>query len=321
MSETIEFLRQYGAMVLFVVVFVEQIGLPFPAIPVLVAAGVLAGTGHMNVWMAVGVTVLAALAADWIWYVLGRRRGRRVLDWLCRIALEPDSCVRKTENFFLAHGPHALVLAKFIPGLSTIAPPLAGIVGLGAPIFLLYDGLGAALWAGSSVWIGYVFSNQIEQALVYRGHVTPVATIGVLAALGVYVLYKARSRRRQLRGVPRIGIEALLEKLNTEQPPLLIDVRPVMSGEAETAIPNALRMSLDDLARRHHELPRHRDLILYCGCPEDAASAQGTLFLRERGFTRVWPLAGGVEAWHRYTETVVHQHEAAGPSIVLGVPA
>src|SRR5690242_3163951 len=220
MNEAIEFLRQNGAMVLFAVVFVEKIGLPIPAIPVLVAAGVLAGSGYMNLWVALSVTVSAALVADWIWFELGRRRGRQVLDWLCRIALEPDSCVRKTETFFLRHGPHSLVLAKFIPGLSTIAPPLAGIVGLGAPLFLLYDGLGAVLWAGSSVWIGYIFSDQLEQAFVFSGRVAPIATIGVLGVLAGYVLYKARFRRRQLRSVPRIRIEELLEKLKTEQPPL-----------------------------------------------------------------------------------------------------
>jgi len=317
MNEAIEFLRQYGAIVLFAVVFVEQIGLPIPAIPVLVAAGVLAGTGSMNLWVALGATVSAALAADWIWFELGRRRGRRVLDWLCRIALEPDSCVRRTETFFHTHGPYSLVLAKFIPGLSTIAPPLAGIVGLGAPLFLLYDGLGAVLWAGSSVWVGYIFSDQLEQAFAFSGHLAPIATIGVLAALAGYVLYKARSRHRQLRSVPRIRIEELLEKLKTEQAPLLIDVRSAAPAEAETVIPGALRMSLDDLTRRHHELPRHRDLVLYCGCPDDVASAQGTLFLRERGFTRVWPLAGGIEAWHRYKEAVGYQNDTARPAIVL----
>ena len=101
MDEALSFLMQYGTAVLFAVVFIEQVGLPFPAFPLLIAAGVLAGTGHMNPWVALGTTVLAAFAADWIWYVLGRRRGRRILDWLCRIALEPGSCVRKTEDFFL----------------------------------------------------------------------------------------------------------------------------------------------------------------------------------------------------------------------------
>lgn len=262
MNEALLFLMQYGAMVLFAVVFIEQIGLPFPAIPVLIAAGVLAGTGHLNLWLAVGVTVFAALAADWIWYVLGRRRGRQVLDLLCRIALEPDSCVRWTEDFFLKHGPHSLVVAKFIPGLSTIAPPLAGIVGLGIPVFLLYDGIGAVTWAGSGLGIGYAFSDQIEQAVSYAEQVTPVATLAAISALVIYIAYKAVTRRRQLRLVPRITVEQLTEKLQTDEPPLLIDVRSRARAEAEPGIPSALLMSLDEMTRRHHELPRHRDLVV-----------------------------------------------------------
>jgi len=305
--------------VLFAVVFVEQIGIPLPALLVLVAAGVLAGTGHVNLWIALGVTVSAALAADWIWFELGRRQGRRVLDVLCRIALEPDSCVRRTEDFFTKHGPHSLVAAKFIPGLSTIAPPLAGIVGLGVPLFLLYDGLGAVIWAWSGLGIGYLFSDQIEQALTYAEQVAPVATGAAIGALVLYVAHKAVSRRRQLRGVPRITVEELRGKLRTDEPPLLIDLRPRASAEVEPGIPSAVLMSLDELIRRHDELPRHRDLVLYCGCPKDVTSAQGTLLLHKRGFTRVWPLAGGIEAWRRHSGTGASRDYEAGPAVVVGL--
>jgi membrane protein DedA with SNARE-associated domain/rhodanese-related sulfurtransferase len=303
MNEALQFLMQYGTLVLFLVVFVEQIGLPLPAIPVLVAAGVLAGTGQLNLWAAAGVTVLAALAADWIWFDLGRRQGRRVLDVLCRIALQQDSCIRRTEEFFTKHGPYSLVVAKFIPGLSTIAPPLAGIVGLGAPLFLLYDGLGAVIWAWSGLGIGYLFSDRIEQALPYVEQPAPAAAIVALSAVIGYLAWRSLSRRRQLTQVPRITVEQLKEKLKTDEPPLLIDVRPPARAEQEPGIPTAVLMSLDELAHRYQELPRHRDLVVYCGCPEDAASAQAALLLRQRGFTRVWPLAGGIEAWRRQSGT------------------
>lgn len=319
MNETIQFLTEYGPLVLFVVVFVEQIGLPLPALPVLVAAGVLAATGHVNIWIAFGMTVSAALAADWIWFELGRRQGRRVLDVLCRIALEPDSCVSRTEDFFIKHGPHSLVAAKFIPGLSTIAPPLAGIVGLGAPLFLLYDGLGAVIWALSGLGVGYVFSDQIEQAVTYAEQIAPAATGVTLGVLVLYIAHKVVSRRRQLRDVPRITVEQLTEKLRTEEPPLLIDVRPRASAEAEPGIPNAVLMSLDELTHRHHELPRHRDVVLYCGCPNDVTSAQGTLLLHKRGFTRVWPLAGGIEAWRRRSGTGAGLEYGAGQGVILGM--
>ncbi|WP_455244492.1 VTT domain-containing protein [Petrachloros mirabilis] len=321
MNETVYFIQQYGALVLFLVVFVEQVGLPFPAIPVLVAAGVLAGTGHLNLWLAGGVTIVAALAADWIWFDLGRRRGRQVLDLLCRIALEPDSCVRRTEDFFSKHGPHSLVAAKFVPGLSTIAPPLAGIVGLSAPLFLLYDGLGAVIWAGSGLGIGYAFSGQIERALGYVEQVTPIATLAALGALTGFMAYKAVSRRRQLRGVPRITVEQLTEKLRAKEPPLLIDIRPRDSVETEPGIPDSVQISLDELAHRHHELPRHRDLVVYCGCPEDTASAQGALLLQKKGFTRAWPLAGGIKAWREQTGLTAQDHQAALSPTAIGARA
>ncbi len=300
MHNAMLFLMQHGAMVLFAVVFVEQIGLPLPAIPVLIAAGVLAGSGHMSVWTTIGITVVAALMADWIWYELGRRRGRRVLGWLCRIALEPDSCVRRTEDFFVQHGPHSLVLAKFIPGLSTVAPPLAGIVGLGAPLFLLYDGLGAVVWAGSSVGLGYLFSDRIEQALTYGNHLAPVATMAALGMLVAYVAYKAVSRRRQLRQVPRITVEELAKRLNGGRPPLLIDVRGRAAAEAEEGLPGAQLMPVDELGRQYRNLSRDRDLVLYCACPGDASSAQGALTLRRLGFDRVWVLQGGMMAWQAH---------------------
>ena len=135
MESLTNMLAQHGALVLFAVVFAEQVGLPFPALPLLVAGGVLVGTGHLAWSSALGAAILATLMADAIWYLAGQWRGRPVLGLLCRIALEPDACVRRTEDFFLRHGPKSLIVAKFIPGLSTIAPPLAGIVGLSVPCF------------------------------------------------------------------------------------------------------------------------------------------------------------------------------------------
>ncbi|HEX7767416.1 MAG TPA: rhodanese-like domain-containing protein, partial [Nitrospira sp.] len=194
-----------------------------------------------------------------------------------------------------------------------------GIVGLGAPLFLLYDGLGAVIWAWSGLGIGYVFSDQIEQAVTYAEQVAPAATGMALGVLVLYIAHKALLRRRQLRDVPRITVEQLTEKLRTEEPPLLIDVRPRASAEAEPGIPGAVLMSLDELTRRHHELPRHRDVVLYCGCPNDVTSAQGTLLLYKRGFTRVWPLAGGIEAWRRHSGTGVGLNYGVGPAVVLGL--
>ncbi|HLE04701.1 MAG TPA: DedA family protein, partial [Anaerolineales bacterium] len=154
MNEAFQFLLRYGYAVLFGFVFAEQLGLPIPAIPVLLAMGALVGAGHFSLAIAIPVALLAALLSDVIWYQLGRYRGPSVLNLICRISLEPDSCVRRTENVFASHGARALLFAKFIPGLSTAAPPLAGIFRMRLPRFLIWDGAGTLLWIGTFVGTG-----------------------------------------------------------------------------------------------------------------------------------------------------------------------
>jgi len=167
MTEPIQFLVLHGYTVLCIVVFAEQVGLPLPAAPLLLAAGALTGSGTMNLPASISLAVVAAIMADLVWYGLGRQQGSKVLSLLCRISIEPDSCVRRTENVFVRHGPRSLVIANLVPGLSTVAPPLAGIFGMRVSLFFLFDGLGAFLWVGTYTGLGYVFSDQLDPVVVY----------------------------------------------------------------------------------------------------------------------------------------------------------
>lgn len=166
---------EYGYFVLYAFVLAEQVGLPIPAVPVLLAVGELAGAGRMSLALALVVALFASLVPDMVWYELGRRRGGRVLRLLCRISLEPDSCVRQTQRVFVKSGRFALLIAKFFPGLSTIAPPLAGIVGVRRQQFIMLDSGGALLWAGSWVGVGYLFSDALDlivrQPRAYRNFI------------------------------------------------------------------------------------------------------------------------------------------------------
>ncbi len=308
MNEILHFLTQHGTFVLFAVVFAEQIGLPLPAVPFLVAAGALVGMGQMTLGMAVGSAILAALAGDQVWFELGRRRGRPVLNWLCRISLEPTSCVRRTEDFFARHGVRSLVVAKFVPGLSTIAPPLAGIVGLAVPQFLLYNGLGTILWVGSGIGLGYVFSDQLEQTLSLVAQLGPTVGLILLGGVTSYVVYKALQWYQLEHVVPRLTVQHVREKIAVGEDPLIIDLRPVGDRHDIPGIPGSLPLSYEEVIAKHHDLPRDRDVILYCGCPADAASVQAARLLRGKGFTRVWPLAGGIEAW---SDVAIKNGEAA----------
>lgn len=298
MNETIDFLTQHGPVVLAAVVFAEQIGLPLPALPFLIAAGALVGTDQMGLGIAVLSAVVAAMAGDQVWFELGRRRGRTVLNWLCRISLEPTSCVRRTEDFFARHGVRSLVVAKFVPGFSTIAPPLAGIVGLTLSQYLLFNGLGTLLWVGIGIGLGMAFSDQLEQALALSAQIGPTVGLVLITGVIVYVVYKAVNRYHADHRVPRLTVRQLSDKLAAAENPLIIDLRAVGARQQDPGIPGAVPMTLDELAARQRELPRDRDVILYCDCPRDASSVEAAKRLRRQGFTRVWPLTGGLEAWN-----------------------
>jgi membrane protein DedA with SNARE-associated domain/rhodanese-related sulfurtransferase len=279
------------------VVFAKQIGVPVPAFPILIAAGVLAGTGHLSVLAVTAAAVVAALAADWIWYELGRRRGRWMLDLLCRIALEPRSCITRTEDFFKKHGMRSLVAGKFVPGLGTVAPPLAGIAGLTLAGFLVYDGLGIFLWVGSTVGFGYVFNDRIDTAMEYAGTMTPAVLVIGAAALSFYIVGKALRRRMELRRVLRISADELWKKLEGWDVPLVVDVRARSVSARDGVIPGAIVMPADEMLRRYRELPPNRDVVVYCACLGDLASADVVRFLHGKGLVRARVLEGGIGAW------------------------
>ncbi len=267
MHETVQFLLRHGNLVLFGVVFVEQIGFPLPAVPFLLAAGTMAGGARLQLASAIGMPVLAALLGDLLWYYLGRRRGMRVLNWLCRISLEPDSCVRRTENAFTRHGVRSLLIAKFVPGLNTVSPPLAGVFGVRTLRFLLYDGAGAILWAGSFVALGYLFRHQLEGMATYAVRLGSALLVLVVVGAAAYIALKYAQRRHLLRRlrVARISPEELRQMMDAGDVVSIVDLRHSLDVEtAPYAIPGALRLSPEELGNRHHEIPRDRDVILYC---------------------------------------------------------
>lgn len=299
-APSIQFLIRHGLPLIFAVVLVEQLGLPIPALPLLLAAGSLAAIGKFNLWLGLLATLAACLIADVLWFYLGRYRGNQVLGFLCRISLEPDSCVRRTQNVFTRYGLRGLVMSKFVPGMSTVAPPLAGMAGIHAGRFILVDSLGALLYGGSLLGAGYFFSNQIQQIGEAIAHIGAGA-LGLMVGLVVlYVGYKYWQRRSLLRELrtARITVEELRRKLEAGENPVILDLRSRMELERDpTLIQGAIHLVLDEIAVRRHEFPHDRDIVVYCSCPNDAAAARASLLLQRNGFTRVRPLLGGIDAW------------------------
>jgi len=300
MNETLEFLVRHGAAVLFAAIFVEQMGVPLPAAPWLLAAGALAATGRINWFVALSAATVGSLLADLIWFYLGRYGGQRMLNLLCRISLEPDSCVRRTQDLFTRYGMRGVVAAKFIPGLSTLAPPLAGSSGVSAPRFFLFDGLGSLLYPASFMLLGALFNRQLEQVIAALASLGGSA-LALVVGLGVaYIGYKYYQRRRLLNELrmARISVDELHQQLESGENPIILDLRSAAELERDPSlIRGARHMTMEELKLRQHEIPRDRDIILYCSCPNEVTSARMALLLHRNGIVRVRPLLGGIDAW------------------------
>jgi membrane protein DedA with SNARE-associated domain len=261
------FLLHHPYAVLFAVVLAEQLGLPVPAMPFLLGAGALWGMDMVSPGLALGLALIASLVADFVWYEAGRRRGGSILNLLCRISIEPDSCVRRTEDVFARYGARTLLVAKFVPGLGTVAPPLAGVIGMGLPRFLLWDAAGAVLWAGGYMAVGYVFKDQIEGAVEMAAGLGGRLTAIVALAFAGWLAWKWRERRQFIRNLrmARITVDELKTRLDAGESILVVDLRAALErATSPETIPGALRVDAAELETRHHEIPRDRDIVLFC---------------------------------------------------------
>jgi membrane protein DedA with SNARE-associated domain len=268
MNEIIQFVIEHAYSLVFVSVLADQIGVPVPSSPMLLAAGTLAGRGWVLFLPSFLLGVGASLTSNMIWYWIGWRKGGSGLSFLCRISLNPDSCVRNTASLFSRYGAPLLLVAKFIPGLNTLAPPLAGIVRMPLAIFLAYDVLGAGIWVGSLIGIGYAFGYEIEAlfgAVVKKGYLFGALLLGGLA---VFVGWKYVQRRNFIRRIQmaRIGTEELKEKIDRGEDLAIFDVRHPMEFHTDPrVIPGAVYAPLEGWKEEDYSRIKDREVIVYCG--------------------------------------------------------
>jgi membrane protein DedA with SNARE-associated domain len=263
----IEQLARHGLPLVFANVLLEQLGLPIPAIPTLVAAGALSAGGRLSAVMLLALAVLASLVADSLWYLLGRRHGYRILKTVCGISLSPDSCVRQTESLFERRGPVSLLYAKFIPGFSTVAPPLAGAVRIGFLRFLLFDGGGALLWAGSGVAAGMIFHRAIDRVAEFLEGLGFWSIAIAVGALALFVGWKWWQRRRfyKFLRMARISVPELQRLLDEGHAPVIVDVRSRAAAQRDPRrIPGAIGIVMEEIDAQINQLPPDREIILYC---------------------------------------------------------
>ncbi len=297
LADLAQALRDDAVWIVFVNVLLQQLGLPVPAVPTLMVAGSLAGDPFLAGRL-LAAAIAASVAADGIWYLAGRAFGYRVLAGLCRLSINPASCVSQTEGRFLRWGLWSLVVAKFIPGFSTVAPPIAGALRMSWLGFGFAAGVGAALWSGLALAAGWMFQGEIQVVVAaLQGHGGRVAALLALlfaAWLGWKFWQKRRFERRAV--IPRISPEELLAALVSAQPPLLLDLRgAVMIGETGL-IPGAVPADYDALPAAVGDWPKAAPIVTICACPEDAGAIQAARDLQGLGFLSVRPLHGGYEA-------------------------
>jgi membrane protein DedA with SNARE-associated domain len=266
MEEMTGLLAQYGLVIVFANVLITQLGAPLPAIPTMIIAGALARQGHWPVALVLAVAVAASLIGDLPWFYAGRRYGHRVLNALCRISMEPESCVRQTENIFDRWGPPSLMFAKFVPGFATVAPPIAGAFKLRLAAFLGYSAIGALLWSGAAVGLGMVFHAQIEEALKLVGEMGGWALLGIGAIAGAYIAIKWLERWflvRLLRMV-RITVDELDDQMRSDAAPVILDARSLAARKLDPRrIPGALMIDTANPVLHDGVLPE-RDVVVYC---------------------------------------------------------
>jgi membrane protein DedA with SNARE-associated domain/rhodanese-related sulfurtransferase len=290
----------FGPGLVFLNVLIEQLGLPVPAIPTLVVAGALAANGRLP-GATVGALALAAcLIGDSTWYAAGRLYGGRVMNLLCRISLTPDVCVSQTQTSFERWGAKALVVAKFIPGLAMIAPPLAGATRMSYPRFVLFSALGSALWVGAALLAGILLKSEIARILPRLAGLGGALAVLLLVLLAAYIAFRWWERRRFYMALEmaRITAAELHEQIEHGAPPVIVDVRSVTArGLDLRRIPGALHVPAQEVERHMGHVPRDSEIVLYCTCPNEASAASAARVLLRHGFHRVRPLSGGLDAW------------------------
>ena len=299
MEEMARLLALYGLLVVFVGVFLDEGGFPIPSFVILLLAGAASYTRPSFLLFILATAVLAALAADLIWYWMGGRFGRRIQALLCRISLSPDTCVRQTENLYNRVGPAALLIVRYLPGLTNITVTMAAISGTSFLLFLMFDLAGAIFYFGLPVFLGTVFHSAVDQVVNTLFAFGRFGVILVVSALLLYVgrrWWERMSFIRQLR-MDRISVDELIAMIEAGNTPVILDVRTEQARQQDGIIPGALPAHPNDIHPALLKLARDVDIVVYCACPNEASAAAAARHLREAGFKRIRPLLGGVEAW------------------------
>jgi len=317
MHDLLDLATRHGVAVVFLATLAARLGAPVPASAVLVVAGGLVAAGELSLAAVLAVAVLANVLGDGAWYYAGKRFGYRVMRLLCKVSMSPDSCVRRSESLITDWGGASLLAAKFVPGVSVVAPPMAGALHMPLLRFTLFDAAAGLIWTGVFVGLGWVFSQQIQEVLNAMANAGAVGAALLVALIIIGIGMRWWRRRAVLRDLDmvRIGVDELRELLDGESAPVVIDVRSEAAAAIDPRrIPGALPIHPEGIERHVPHLPRDREIVLYCDCPNDFSAAQAAAVLARHGFVRVRPLRGGLQAWVDAESATAAQAQAVAAS-------
>ncbi len=299
MNHLLELLQYYGLAFVFVNVLALQAGLPMPAYPTLIVTGALASRGGYSMAALLATAVAASLIADILWYAAGRRIGGRVLQTLCRVSLSPDSCVRQTESIFTRWGAPSLMVAKFVPGFASVATAMAGVLRIPLWRFIPADAIGAALWSGVAIALGYIFRDAIDDVLAVLQAMGEIGLVVIALAFVAYVLWKWWQRKLFIRQLvmDRITVDELKQLIGEGRVGTVVDVRSPISQAVTGRIPGAVTVDPQKMKFDLVGVEPESEVVVYCACPNEATAVKVAKALIQHGFKRVRPLHGGIDAW------------------------
>ncbi|WP_179402756.1 DedA family protein/thiosulfate sulfurtransferase GlpE [Burkholderia guangdongensis] len=323
-----DLIAQYGPLLVFVNVLASALGLPVPALPTVVLFGAMVALHPALIGAplaaAIGLSVVAALIGDSVWYTAGRRYGGTTLRTICRLSLSRDSCVKKTERFFGRYGVRVLAVARFIPGLSLVSVPMAGALGTRYRTFAGYDALGAALWTVCCLLAGFVFHQQIDWLFAGASQLGRAVLVVIVALLAAYAAVRWMRRRALIRQLSsaRIGVDELDALLNAEPLPVILDVRSAELRKVDPfSIPGAEfadERHISDIVARY---PVTQKFVIYCSCPNEVSAALMAKRLQNAGFIDALALRGGLDAWRDTGRTLASLASDAPPAgAIVGTP-
>ncbi|MGJ7511915.1 rhodanese-like domain-containing protein [Variovorax sp. GT1P44] len=300
MNEFVSLLAGQGVLLVFIVTLATRLGAPVPAVPFVIVAGGLTVGGELSLASVVAAAVIGNIIGDGVWFLAGRRWGYRVMRLLCRISLSTDTCVKRSESILGRWGGLSLIAAKFVPGVSVVAPPMAGALGMSNLRFLSYETVAALIWTVGFLLVGRIFHAAIQDVLTVISDIGLTAAVLFAVLLAAFILWRWWQRRMAQRvdDIELMEVRMLREAIAAGASPTVIDVR---SEEAraldDREIPGAIGIALSHLPKRLGSFSDGRELVLFCDCPNDESAIAAARVLMAAGLPRVRVLAGGLDAW------------------------